>query len=84
MEYVTSCSLRILWNGKVTDKFKATRGVRQGDPLSPYLFVACMDKLAQLVEVRVQEGSWTPFPTSKGGPKTASLFFADDVVRFMR
>jgi len=50
MHCVSSCSLNILWNGEPFEAFKPSRGVRQGDPLSPYLFVACMERLSQLIE----------------------------------
>lgn len=49
MSCVTSSSLSILWNGNKLDSFHPTRGLRQGDPMSPYLFVLCMEKLAMYI-----------------------------------
>lgn len=39
----TNSTMQILWNGTPTQKFRPTRAVRQGCPLSPYLFVLCME-----------------------------------------
>lgn len=46
MQCVTASSLTILWNGNRLPSFCPTRGIRQGDPLSPHLFVLCMEKLS--------------------------------------
>jgi len=82
MTCVSSCMLNILWNGEPTEQFQPTHGIRQGDPLSPYLFVACMERLTQLIEQKVIEGTWKPIPITREGIRVSHLMFADDVVLF--
>ncbi|XP_074270970.1 uncharacterized protein LOC141594882 [Silene latifolia] len=82
MKCVTTPSMQILWNGETTEKFKPTKGVRQGDPLSSYLFVMCLEKLQQAIDVRVRGKDWIPLPMCKNGPRISNLFFADNMVLF--
>lgn len=82
MECVTSASLQVLWNGEPTEKFQPTRGIRQGGPLSPYLFVMCMERLFQTIEEAIVEDRWRPIYASRNGPKLSNLFFVDDIVLF--
>lgn len=70
------------WNGECTDIIRPTRGLRQGDPLSPYLFALCMDRLSQWIHAKVLEGVWKPLQASKGGPRVSHLMFADDILLF--
>lgn len=79
---VTSSSLAILWNGEKLDPFRPTWGLRQGDPLSPYLFVLCMKMLALNIQHKVSQGVWKTVHVSWGGPGVSHLFFADDVLLF--
>ena len=55
---IISSSLSLLWNGNQLESFTPTRGLHQGDPLSFYLFVVCMEKLALLISEKVNEGYW--------------------------
>ena len=79
---VSLSSFSVLWNGDKTEAFTPSRGVRQGDPLSPYLFVLCMERLNHLIEDSVNKGDWKPIRACRGGPPIASLFFADDLILF--
>lgn len=77
---VTSTEMNFLWNGQTTSYMKPSRGLRQGDPLSPYLFVLCLNKLSCLIEREVANGLWKPLTFSRGGPCLSHIFFADDLI----
>nr|KYP35956.1 hypothetical protein KK1_042962 [Cajanus cajan] len=75
MHGITSSSISLLWNGSKINQFFPQRGLRQGDPLSPYLFVIYMECLGRMITTEVQKGCWMPIHISNGGPTILHLFF---------
>jgi len=81
---VQSTSLTLLWNGSKLPSFSLNRGLQQGDPLFPYLFVLNMEKLSWLINKKVSDKVWQPIHVSKNGPGISHLLFADDVLLFIK
>jgi hypothetical protein len=84
MKCVTTVSFSILINGQPTDKFVPQRGLRQGDPLSPYLFILCAEVLSGLLTKGQYEGSFHGVNIALNAPPISHLFFADDSLVFCR
>jgi len=84
MSCISSSSISVLFNGGVTNLFQPSREIRQGDPLSPYLFILCMEILGALILDKYDENLWDPISTSKGGVVFSHIFFADDLVLFAK
>ena len=84
MSCVSTVSTSILFNGEVLDPILPSKGIRQGDPLSPYLFIICMDFLGQLIEDKCNMKTWQPVKASQSGPEFSHLFFADDLILFAK
>ncbi|PNX79184.1 ribonuclease H, partial [Trifolium pratense] len=82
MHCVTSVMTNVKWNGTRTDFFRPQRGIRQGDPISPYLFVLCMDKLSHIILHAVEKDNWKGIKMGRRGPMISHLMFADDLLLF--
>ena len=74
MSCVSSTTLSVLVNGEKLTEFAPSRGIRQGDLLSPYLFIICMECLAWLIQVEVEGGNWIGVKPARTGPAFTHLF----------
>ena len=84
MECIQSVTYSILVNGEPKGRIIPTRGIRQGDPLSPYLFFLCSEGLNGLIQHAVDGGQIEGFSLCRSGPKISHLFFANDSLLFCR
>lgn len=75
MSCITSVSFSFLVNGKVVGNLKPSRGLRQGDPLSPYLFLLCSEGLSSLLTRRTVEGKIHGIEVAPTSPPISHLFF---------
>ena len=79
---ISTSSISVLLNGGKLDSYLPSRGIRQGDPLSSYLFIIGMEMLGFLIDLKCDENLWDLVKASRNGPAFSHLFFADDLVLF--
>jgi hypothetical protein len=84
MACVRSVSYSIVVNGTPVGHINPSRGLRQGDPISPYFFLLCAEALNSMLSKAESARVITGVPTSKRGPKLTHLFFADDSLLFCK
>ena len=81
---IRSVSFSIMVNGEPRGFFHPSRGLCQGDPLSPYLFLLCAKGFHSLIQQAVDNGEICGVSLCKEGPKITHLFFVDDSMLFCR
>lgn len=69
-------------NGEVTGNFRSSRGVRQGDPLSPLLFVLTQQVISFNIQKKLQANSVTGYKVGCEELALTHLFYVDDVLIF--
>ena len=77
-------SLSILVSGEPRGNFTPKRGLCQGDPLSPYLFLLCAEGLHSLLQQAESSGAIKGVSLCSAAPKISHLFLADDSLLFCR
>ncbi|XP_026399135.1 uncharacterized protein LOC113294986 [Papaver somniferum] len=82
IQCVTTTSINVLINGSPCDQFVPTRGIRQGYPLSPYLFILAMKYLSRSLLAVEMKKDLTGIKVSRKAPPITHLLFADDILIF--
>ncbi|KAK1606371.1 hypothetical protein QYE76_030044 [Lolium multiflorum] len=84
MRLVTSVSFSVLFNGVPQEEFRPTRGIRQGDPISPYLFLLAAEGLSCFLENHDQSSTLNGVQVASTAPAVNHLLFADDSMLFFK
>ncbi|KAA3464776.1 reverse transcriptase [Gossypium australe] len=82
MKCITSVSYAVIINRSRGRAFQPSRGLRQGDPLNPFLFFICSERLSALMRTAKKNGLIKGAKTSRKGPEISHLLFADDCMMF--
>ena len=84
MNCVTTVSYTVVHNNKELGTFYPSRGVRQGDPLSPYLFILCSEGLSALFKSYSEAGLIHGINVARKAPIITHILFADDCYIYCR
>ncbi|WVZ70244.1 hypothetical protein U9M48_018924 [Paspalum notatum var. saurae] len=79
-ECLSTSSFSVIINGQPYYDFTAQRGIRQGCPLSPYLFVLAINELSLSLQEAMSHGQLTGITLGHNCPPIHSLIFADDLI----
>ena len=82
MSCVTTPSFFVLVNGKPHGMIHPARGICQGDPLSPYLFLLCAEGFIALLAKAELDGKITSVSICRGALRVTNLLFVDDSLLF--
>jgi hypothetical protein len=83
----SSASFSVLINGSSAGFFNSLRGVRQGDPISLFLFVIVMEAFSRMAKALVDHSFFLGFAVNPRGSEQvhiSHLLFADDKLVFSR
>lgn len=84
MGLITSVSYSFVHNGSVFGDVVPQRGVRQGDPISPYVYILCAEGLSSIIRRNEDVGLLHGCVIARGAPAISHLLFADDCYFFFR
>ena len=84
MECVTTVQYSLLVNGSPSQSFNPSRGLRQGDPLSPYLFLFCANILSLALSKEENLRNIKGICVGRNGLSFTQLLFANDSLFFFQ
>lgn len=82
MSCVSTSNTKVVINGRHSEPFHTSIGIRQGDPISPYIFIICMEYLSSLITQAHTQNKWKSFFLKRNGTPITHLIFADDLLLF--
>ena len=82
METICIAFYLVFVNGESRGFISPSRGVKQRDPLSPYLFLLCVEGLLAILRKAEENHSLHGILSSLGGVRISHLLFADDSLLF--
>ncbi|KAA3487681.1 reverse transcriptase [Gossypium australe] len=82
MKCVRSVTYSVVLNGRNGEEFHPQRGLRQGDPLSSYLFLICAEGFSRLIQMAKIKGKLEGTKVGRGKIVVLHLFFANDSMLF--
>ena len=84
IQCIPTVSYSYLLNGMAQGSVVPQRGIRQGDPLSPFIFILCSKVLSGLCNKAQVRGDLTGIKLGKKSPRINHLLFADDTMFFCK
>lgn len=78
--YVNMVQYSIFLNGRILEPFNPRRGLRQGEPISPYIFIICLKFLLSMFAREEQEGHLHGIKIEVGVPMVSHLLYIDDLL----
>jgi hypothetical protein len=84
IQLVSTVSFSVLFNGECLEKFNPIRGILQGDPISPYLFLLVEEGLSCLLKGKVQSSNLSGIMLAPTALVVSHLLFADDNLLFFK
>uniref|UniRef100_A0A803PYY8 Reverse transcriptase domain-containing protein n=1 Tax=Cannabis sativa TaxID=3483 RepID=A0A803PYY8_CANSA len=79
---ISTATFQFNLNGKVVGNVIPSRGICQGDPLSPYLFLLCAEGFSSLLHQQERNKTLVGFKVARRAPAISHLLFADDSFLF--
>lgn len=82
MQVISNVQMKVNCHGNKGSYFKSKKELREGDPISPFLFVLWMDKFSHLIMDSVDHNLWVGIKASRKGPMVSHLMFLNNILLF--